>query len=176
MLLKVRALEPEGDWNFFHPVQPLAPEDRAMIHPLEEESARALWRELVSPEPRARHPMLLPGSHWISTIVVWGPDWQQSWPASAADDVTEFLRSRISWPDDAEAYFLWMRERVVQVPWSVFLRTWRAFLFSDEGPFLIRLQSSEFVVFPPRGPVGIGHRVEPGAAADSPREGQRFES
>jgi hypothetical protein len=33
-LLKVRALDPKSDWNFFHNLQALAPIDRAAIHPL----------------------------------------------------------------------------------------------------------------------------------------------
>jgi hypothetical protein len=82
-----------------------------------------------------------------------------------SDAVAEFLRSLIHWPEAAETYFLWKRERAVQVPWGVFLRTWRAFLFDDEGPLLVRPGSPEFVCFPPRGPVGVGHRTEPSGAA-----------
>src|SRR5262245_41003799 len=164
--LTVRALDPERDWNFFHASQPLAPEDRALIRPLEEGSARSLWRELVSADPHERHPMLLPHGHWAGNVVACGPDWQQSWPASSPDMVSEFLRARLDWSDDAEVELLWMREEAVQVPWGVFLRTWRAFLFSDEGPFLVRFQSPEFVVFLPCGPVGIGHRTELPTAAN----------
>jgi hypothetical protein len=169
-LLTVRPLDPKGDWNFFHATQPVAPDDRALILPLEEPSARSLWAELVSSVPRERHPMLLPRDHWTGDMVAWGPDWRQSWPASSPDSVAEFLTARVGWPADAETYFLWMRERAVRVPWGVFLRTWRAFLFSDEGPFLVRLQSPEFVVFPPRGLVGVGHRAEPVASADGGRD------
>lgn len=163
---KVRTLDPRSDWNFFHELQPLAPEDRTQIRPLEEESAQLLWTELVSTQPRERHPMLLPPGHWIGNVLEWGPLWERSWPASAPDAVARFLRSRIDWAEETETYFVWMREQAVRVPWGVFLRTWRAFLFNDEGPFLVRRDSPEFVVFSPRGPVGVGHRVrlEPGDA------------
>ena len=102
----------------------------------------------------------------LSKIVACGPDWKRSWPTSAADEVAVFLQSRISWPDDAEAFFVWMREQTARVLWGVSPRTWQAFLFSDEGPFLVRLQLPEFVLFPPLGPVMVGSRAAPGAAPD----------
>lgn len=102
--------------------------------------------------------MLLPQGHWLGNVVAVGPPWQESWPPTSADRVADFLRARIDWAEDSIAYFIWMREQAVKVRWGTFLRCWRAFLFSDEGPFLIRLRSPEFVTFPPVGSVLVGKR------------------
>jgi hypothetical protein len=130
------------------------------IRPLEEGAATSLWQELVSANPAERHPMLLPRGHWIGNMTARGPNWQECWSnPKPPDAVGEFLRLQIDWPETAPAFFIWMRERAVQVPWGVFLRTWRNFLFDDEGPFLVRLQSSEFAFFGPTGTMGVGRRT-----------------
>jgi hypothetical protein len=159
-LLGTRPPDPEADWNFYHDRHPIDPADLAEIRPLDEPSAASLWQELVSADPRQRHPMLLPSGHWVGRLVATFPGWQDAWgqPAGHPDPVAGFLRSQIGWPNAAEVYFIWMRERAVRVPWGVFLRTWRNFLFSNEGPFLVRLQHPEFVFFAPTALMGVGHR------------------
>lgn len=162
MQLKFRALDKSKDWMFFDDSHPISMEDRATIQPLEESSSRRLWAELISANPRERHTMLLPGDHWIGNIVSAGPPWHAIWnDADLPDTVTDFLRSRIPWPETTEITFFWSRENAVQVPWGVFLRVWKMFLFDDEGPFLVSLEHPEFVCFGPTGGVGVGHRRGP---------------
>ena len=159
-LLRTRPLDPQADWEFFHAAHPIAPADLGEIRPLDAPSCASLWQEVVSADPRQRHPMLLPADHWVHRPVVPGPAWHNAWdrPAARPDPVAPFLRMQIDWHDAAEVYFVWMRESAVRVPWGVFLRTWRNFLFSDEGPFLVRLRHPEFVSFGPTGRMGVGRR------------------
>ncbi len=157
--MQTRPLDPTAYWMFFHDLQPLAAANRVLIRPLTEESAAALWCELVSADPRERHTMLLPAGHWVGNRTAAGPNWQVYWnDPGRPDDVAEFLRSQIDWPDEAEVCFIEMRERAALVPWGVFLRTWRAFLFRDEDPFVVRPGRPEFVVFGPTGYCGVGRR------------------
>jgi DUF2947 family protein len=161
-LTTIRPLDENAEWAFFHPTHVIAPEDRACIGCLEDAAARSLWHELVSTHRRERHPMLLPSDHWSCRLEANGPNWQTSWERPlSSDDVAAFLRSRIAWPEDAEVFFIEMRERALRTLWSVFLRTWRNFLFSDEGPILVSLHHPEFVSFGPSGFMGIGNRAEP---------------
>jgi hypothetical protein len=156
----VRPLDEKADWEFFHPRHPIVPADRNRIRPLEETAARLLWQELVSADPRCRHPMLLPRDHWTGRFVASGPNWQPGWEQPSGNNaVVEFLRAQIAWPDEADVCFIEMRERAVQAPWGVFLRAWRNFLFNDEGPFVIRPGHAEFVSFGPRGFLAVGYRA-----------------
>jgi hypothetical protein len=108
--------------------------------------------------------MLLPRAHWISQLEAAGPCWSEFWDdPDRPDAVAAFLRSRIRWEEHADVFFISMQERAVQVPWGTFLCTWRSFLFSDEGPFLVRLGHPQFVFFPPTGMVYVGRRVGPEA-------------
>jgi hypothetical protein len=161
-MLKTRPLEPEIDWWCFEDRYPISPADRAAILPLEKASACSLWDELVSADPNERHAMLLRPGHWIGQVVAAGPAWQEYWNhPERPDAVAAFLRSQVGWPEEVDVYFMWMREQAVRVSWGVFLRTWRNFLFDDEGPLLIRLQEPTFVLFSPTGQLGVGHRSSP---------------
>lgn len=162
MQLKFRALDKDRDWTFFDEELPVTADDAAMIQPLEESSSRMLWAELISASPRERHPMLLSEDHWIRNIDSVGPPWHPIWnDADLPDTVADFLRSRITWPETTEVIFFWSRAHAVRVPWGVFLRVWKAFLFHDEGPFVVCLQRPEFVCFGPTGGVGVGQRGDP---------------
>ena len=159
-LLTTRVLDPDADWDFFHDRHPVALADRDLIRPLTDDSAASLWQELVSANLRERHPMLLPQGHWLGNLTAVGPDWQEfRYRPELPDAVAEFLKAQLNWPDAADVFFVWMRERAVRVPWGVFLRAWRGFLFSSEGPFLVRLQSPEFAFFAPTGLMGVGRRA-----------------
>jgi hypothetical protein len=162
MQLRFRALDKHKDWMFFDESLSISMEDRTTILPLEESSSRLLWAELVSADPRERHPMLLPRDHWIGNIVSAGSPWHAIWnDADLPDIVADFLRSRITWPETTEVFFFWSRENAVRVPWGVFLRVWKTFLFDDEGPFLVCLEHPDFVCFGPTGGVGVGQRRGP---------------
>ena len=104
--------------------------------------------------------MALPEGHWRGEWTAIGPDWDRSWQNQhLPDEVSLFLRSELPWPHEDNVYFFWSRNVAVQVPWGVFLRTWRSFLLADdEGPFLIRFQSPEFVWFGPTSIMGLGRR------------------
>src|SRR4051794_11824879 len=122
-ILKTRPLDPVADWDFFHSRHPISPADREEIRPLEEASACSLWQELVSSDPRERHPMLLPREHWIGRLVAAGPSWQEFWNyPERPDAVAAFLGSKIEWPVDVEVIFIWMRERAARATWGTFLR------------------------------------------------------
>ena len=157
--LKTRELDPTRDLCFFDAEEPISPQDRSAIRPLEDESAMRHWDELVSSNAREDHPMLLPQIHWRWASVETGPNWTESWDSrSSPDAVVSFLRENISWPDGADVIFIYSREDVLSVPWVVFLRNWRDFLIEDEGPFLLRVGFPEFVGFGPNGGVTTGRR------------------
>ena len=157
--LKTRRLEPEADWFFFHPDDPVSAEDRSLIRPLKLEAAHSIWEELVSNVASEDHPMLVPQGHWLYTRQETRGDWREEWARrSSRDALVHFLRLQIDWPDEADVLFVWRREDAVSVPWGVFLRDWRCFLFDDEGPFLVRPGFPEFVFFSPTGFMATGRR------------------
>lgn len=163
---KTRPLDRKVDWYFFDPDLALPDTLRSQIMPLEREAAHELWTKFVSPVPHERHPMALPVGHWSDDRDRRCPNWQPSWNnPSDQDPIADFLKSRIQWPDDAEVFFVWGCEYIVKTSWGVFLRTWRSFLFDDEGPFLISLGRPEFVQFGPGGPLAIGRAPALSAAS-----------
>jgi len=155
-----RALDPKLDGCFFQERDPIAAVDLARIQPLELGAARSVWEKYVSADRRQRHPMLLGTGHWLAWNGTRGPDWQASWsiPARDHDDVVAFMTAHVPWPDETPTLFFWMRERVVLVPWAVFRRTWRNFLYDDEGSFLLSPEAADVVWFGPTGTMGICQR------------------
>ncbi len=115
---------------------------------------------LISSDPAQRHPMLLASTHWLKPARVDGVDWHSVWtqPQTEVDPVIAILDQRLCWRPEDETVFFWMRESAVSLPWASFRRSWRPFLFSDEGPFLVNLRSPEVVCFGPDGGLRLGER------------------
>lgn len=149
--LETRPLDRALDWEFFDPADSYDEAHLAVIRPLTQPSAQVFWEMYVSRNPRERHPMLLSSNHWLRFgNSMRGPDWSDAWNArggDVSDPVVAFLDQRLNWPQQAPVFFVWARERATLVPWEVFRRTWRSFLFSDEGPFLFNPNAGEVVWF-----------------------------
>ncbi len=82
-------------------------------------------------------------------------------PSCSTSKHERSIPSEIGRKYEDQTVFFWMREQAVTLPWGTFRRSWRPFLFSDEGPFLINLRMPEVVSFGPRGSVSIRSRPLP---------------
>ncbi|NUP05743.1 MAG: DUF2947 family protein [Polyangiaceae bacterium] len=162
--METRPLDSARDWAFFDADERPSAEDAVTIRPLTEPAARAVWARLISGDASERHPMLLGPDRWLRPATCAAPNWVDVWnaPRTEPDPITAFLTELLQWPPSMPILFFWMRERVVSVPWAVFLRTWRLFLFDDEAPFFLSLEAPQVVTFYPRGRLGLcarpGHR------------------
>jgi hypothetical protein len=158
-LTSFRPLDPEVDWAFFDPEFGVPPSIRTQVQPLTDEGSAQLWNKHVSAEPHERHPMLLPGTHWLKPTQQ-GPSWEAAFNSDDNQtDVRAFLQGVFNLGVDELIYFMAMRERSYSVPFGVFLSCWRCFLVQDdEGAFLFHAPSGAFASFGPKGSLSFGHR------------------
>ena len=109
--------------------------------------------------------MLLPRHHWLQQHVAAQINWLDVWnsPPTEPDPVVAVLDARLPWRPTDPIMFVWMRERAVSAPWATFRRTWRAYLFDDEGPVLLSPQLPQAVSFSPTGAMLFSSRAVPPA-------------
>jgi hypothetical protein len=159
MMLKFRSLNAEQDWWFFDPRTPISDDVRALVHPLEDESAGNLWSTVVSNHLKEVKSRQLPPDHWICNLQLIGPDWSVPWnDPSEPDTVTPFLTTKLPWKPEQAIFFVLSRKYMLKTTWHIFLTSWKHFLFDEDGPFIISLQHPEFIYFANQGLVAIGER------------------
>jgi hypothetical protein len=153
-----RPLDPNRDWNFFHPNASIPETVLPLIRPLTEPSARELWRTCVS--TAGWHTMLLPDREWPQQLFRSGTRvrWHEDWNTGSTERIAEVLRRYLPWPENTPIYFFLSDNRAVEVPWEVFVRYWPTFLFHDEGSILFSPRHPQAVVFGPNGHLYIGSR------------------
>ncbi|WOB06937.1 DUF2947 family protein [Piscinibacter gummiphilus] len=154
-----RPLDPETDWAFFDPGFHVPQEIQAEVQALTEAGSAELWTEHVSANPNERHPMLLPGSHWLKPKLQ-GPNWMPEFNGKQSEAaVGTFLQEVFELGMQELILFIAMRERSYSVPFGVFLRHWPSFVAGDdEGSFLFHPRSGAFACFGPNGSLSFGRR------------------
>lgn len=116
-----RPLDPTLDWPLFDPDFGCSAEDRATVLPLTEIASSAVWNTHVSAKQMERHPMLLPSGHWLHPTI-FGPDWITEFNGDSEalntphGTVAAFLRQCFELSNDAQVFFIAMRERSYLMP------------------------------------------------------------
>jgi Protein of unknown function (DUF2947) len=157
--ISFRPLDPEIEWAFFDPDFGVPQGIRTQVQPLTDADSAELWNKHVSADPNERHPMLLPGTHWLKPTQQ-GPSWVSEFNSEHSEaGVSSFLHQVFELGIDEPIYFIAMRERSYPVPFGVFLSCWRCFLAEDdEGAFLFHARSGAFASFGPNGSLSFGRR------------------
>jgi len=144
-------------WIFNHKDLPVSDEDKALIRPLDDKSAMAVWKALVSNQ--SSHAEQFGKGDWQTRAKTWVKTdfWQAAWDSEAAE-LPQNLAEFIHWPDDTRVYFCYEKYQVIETRWDVYRRNWKCFLFFDDGPLLLSDSAKQAVWFEQTGQYHLGTR------------------
>jgi hypothetical protein len=145
-------------WIFKHPDAPITDTDLALIKPLSEQYAEQIWSQLVSDQ--ANHPDHFAKGDWAFSDSTWleqGP-WQDEWEKDGTT-LPALIQDNLDWDLNTVVYFCYDSERVVETSWDVFRRSWKNFLFYDDGPVLVGKRRKEVLQFLGDGQVRFGRKA-----------------
>lgn len=144
-------------WIFRHRDLPVSAEDLEQIKPMTEKRSAEVWAQNVSRE--STHYSYFCKDDWAGKGNTWteSAGWQGAWDRedlALPDELAAF----IDWDDNTVVYFCYSSEHVIQTTWAVFKRSWKNFLFMDDGPLLIGRKRKEVAQFFENGQFKLGRR------------------
>ncbi|WP_369921853.1 DUF2947 family protein [Marinomonas polaris] len=144
-------------WIFKRNDPKVEPEDLQEIRLLSEQRAGQIWRDYISDEQI--HPDHFSDREWLKKASTQAPDgklqWEKAWDSEQASLPEGILAHFSAWGDDTTVFFCCHNELVFELPWGVFKRTWKAFLFLDNGPLLVGKKKKQAVQFHSNGWVNL---------------------
>lgn len=144
-------------WVFKRNDPKVEPADLQEIRLLSEERAGQVWRDYISEEHT--HPDHLTDKDWVKAIKAQVPSgklqWEKVWDSEQLSLPDEFLSHFAAWGDDTTVFFCCHSDVVFEVKWGVFKRTWKAFLFLDNGPVLVGKKKKQAAQFHSNGWVNL---------------------
>lgn len=134
-------------WIFKRSDPFIQPEDLAHIKPFSELRANQVWRDYISQE--RTHPDHLNQKDWSQDPDAIGLnlDWQPRWESDDEPLPDEVLAHLENWQDDNIIYFCYHQDDVIETSYGVFKRSWKNFLFFDNGPLLLGKKKKQAVQF-----------------------------
>lgn len=134
-------------WVFQREDPKISPEDLAQIRLLSEKRAGQIWHDYVSPVHL--HPDHFSSTDWPNdkTLKMNSVPWEPEWEGDAPALPSAILEHVSHWGEDTQVFFCCHSELVFELTWGVFKRTWKAFLFLDNGPLLIGRKKKQAVQF-----------------------------
>lgn len=147
-----QSLESFNKYWIFKRQDPLVhPGDLQKIQWLSESAAANIWRDYVS--SAQIHPDHLTENDWPANeasqqgVIAW----ESAWESDDNSLPLECLEHLDSWGEETKVYFCNHNEQVFETTWGVFQRSWKAFLFMDNGPILLGRKKKQAVQFFPNG-------------------------
>ena len=144
-------------WIFHRQDPKVQPDDLAQIHYLTESKAEQIWRDYISQEHL--HPEHLTEQEWPNKtpkgLELHKVHWEKVWESESLDLPEEVLLHCAHWGEDTTVYFCCHNEQIFELSWGVFKRTWKAFLFLDNGPILIGKKKKQALQFHSNGWVNL---------------------
>ncbi|KZN12653.1 DUF2947 family protein [Marinomonas sp. TW1] len=144
-------------WIFKRQDPKVVPEDLAQIHFLVASKAEQIWRDYISQDQL--HPDLFTEHDWPNKvpegIEINKAHWEKVWDSEASELPEEVLAHCNHWGEDTIVYFCCHNEQVFELNWGVFKRTWKAFLFLDNGPILVGKKKKQALQFHSNGWVNL---------------------
>lgn len=137
-------------WIFKRGDPKIETSDLGEIRLLTEQRASDIWRDYISDEQL--HPDKLSDDCWLNNSGLM-PDemskiqWEKVWESDELMLPEDFITHFSTWGDDTKVYFCCHNELIFETKWSVFRRTWKAFLFLDNGPILIGRKKKQAAQF-----------------------------
>lgn len=132
-------------WIFKRQDPQVLPEDLSQIGLLDEARAGQIWRDYISDSQI--HPDHFTDTDWPKQPGLGGVKWESRWDSEEPALPDEILEHVQAWGDDTMVYFCCHNELVFEMSWRVFKRTWKAFLFLDNGPILVAKKKKQAVQF-----------------------------
>ena len=135
------------NWIFKRHDPKVEPQDLQQIGLLSELKAAQIWRDYISSEHL--HPDHFADYDWLKKpdLLVSKVAWEKAWDSEESALPEACLLHFSSWGEDTLVFFCCHNELVFELPWGVFKRCWKAFLFLDNGPVLIgkkKRQAAQF--------------------------------
>ncbi|MCW8357080.1 DUF2947 domain-containing protein [Marinomonas pontica] len=136
-------------WIFKRNDPKVADEDLQGIRLLDESRASQVWRDYISDEQV--HPDHFSDRDWLKKNSAQAPDgkfqWEKAWDRDDASLPDEMRAHFSAWGADTTVFFCCHNELVFEMNWGVFQRTWKAFLFLDNGPVLVGKKKKQAAQF-----------------------------
>ncbi|WP_440876818.1 DUF2947 family protein [Thalassotalea sp. PLHSN55] len=151
--------ELKNAWIFRHNSLPVAEKDLTKIKPMTAARANTLWDVAISRQ--VDHPDFFKKGDWPVADGVWFDNgkWETLWD-SDEPDLPELILSQLHWDNNTVVYYCCNRNYVIETTWQVFKRTWKNFLFMDDGALLIGKKRQETVQFNNNGYFKIGKKAK----------------
>ncbi|MCV2402642.1 DUF2947 domain-containing protein [Marinomonas sp. C2222] len=137
-------------WIFKRDDPKIEPNDLDGIRLLTEQRANDIWRDYISDEQL--HPDKLSDESWLNSSSLMSDEvskvqWEKVWESDREQLPEDFLSHFSAWGEDTKIYFCCHNELIFETTWSIFQRTWKAFLFLDNGPILIGKKKKQAAQF-----------------------------
>lgn len=133
------------NWIFKREDPKVEAADLAQIRLLDEARASNIWRDYISDSQI--HPDHFTDNDWIKGQSAVQVKWENVWESESACLPEDILEHVAAWGDDTLVFFCCNNELVFELPWAVFKRSWKAFLFLDNGPILVAKKKKQAVQF-----------------------------
>lgn len=148
-------------WIFKRQDPKVMPEDLQAIRLLSEERAAQIWRDYVS--DGQVHPDHFTANDWLNKDAAKVMDgklqWEKVWDSEQSALPDAVLEHFASWGEDTTVFFCCHSDVVFELPWGVFQRCWKAFLFLDNGPVLVGKKKKHAAQFHSNGWMNLLLRV-----------------
>lgn len=136
-------------WIFKRNDPKIDQEDLEKIHLLNEQRASQIWLSYISDEQI--HPDHFTDRDWLkktkSQLEVAKTQWEKAWDSEDESLPDDVLAHFSAWGDDTLVFFCCHNELIFELTWGVFKRTWKAFLFLDNGPVLVGKKKKQAAQF-----------------------------
>ena len=144
-------------WIFKHKSLPISESDLANIKPMAKDRANVLWDTFVSKQ--VDHPDFFKKGDWPFDKNNWHEQgkWEGIWDSNE-ENLPELITNHLAWDNNTVVYYCSNRDNVIETTWSTFKRTWKNFLFMDDGPILIGKKRSQTIQFTSNGYYKIGEK------------------
>jgi hypothetical protein len=134
------------DWYFTDPEIKVLEDDLVFIKPLTEDYSKELWTKYISKKKNERHFMILQKGHWCTfkntLLYLWNEDWKNN----DYINFSKILVNNIDYCNNDDIILFWMKERAVEIKWSIFIKYWINFLFEDEGVIIINEKNIKSII------------------------------
>lgn len=144
-------------WIFNRQDLPVSDTDKARIKPMTAQRAATLWTSSISKQ--VDHPDFFKKGDWPFAVGNWiaQGEWEPVWDSEEMT-LPEGITEHLDWDKDTVVYYCNSKNRIIETTWEVFQRTWKNFLFMDDGVLLIGKRRKQAVQFFSNGAFQLGNQ------------------
>mgnify|MGYP000047093416 FL=1 len=134
-------------WIFKRKDPEISDADLEQLLVMSELRANQLWQDYVS--KTHLHPDHFDATDWLKNPAqqLALVNWEKRWESNEMALPAEVLQHLEHWGDDTRIYFAYNSDEIIETSWGVFQRSWKNFLFFDNGPVLLGKKKQQAVQF-----------------------------